>query len=114
MAQPKPEDEPEAHKPSAAQRRSNRIECGEQSTPIGAISADATLVYFLVCFDKAGSGRKDGREGEKETTDCGSIFFSDQTGRNADRSSEDEADDPFVRTNALDCGEAGVNDHDLF
>ena len=38
-------------------------------------------------------------------------MLGDEAGDDADNSAEDETDDPLVRLDSLDCGEAGVDEH---
>jgi len=108
---PDPEDNGECSEADASHGSAVGIDGGHDAAAIGAVVTCAGLVLFLVSFDEAGACGKDGGEGEEEASDNWTVTLGDESGDDAYGSAEDEANEPLVRLDSLDGGEAGLDEH---
>jgi hypothetical protein len=111
--EPDPEDECEGGQGDAADRGAVGVNGSDDAAAIGAVVARSALVLFLVGFDEAGAGGEDGGKGKEEASDHRTVVLCDEAGGDADGPAEDEADDPLVRFDSFDGGEAGSDEHGL-
>ena len=109
--EPDPEDDGECSEADASDGSAVGIDGGDDSAAIGAVVTGAGLVLFLVSFDEAGACGKDGGEGEEEASDNRAVTLGNESGDDAHGSAEDEANEPLVRLDSLDGGEAGLDEH---
>lgn len=68
-------------------------------------------MLLFVRFDEACAGGEYGRKGEEQASHNGAVELCNHSGGNADRSSEDKADDPLVQLDSLDGGDASPDEH---
>jgi hypothetical protein len=109
--QPYPKDKGESGQADAAHGGTECVDGGDNSAAIGPVEADAGFVLFFMRLDKAGAGREDGGEGKEEAADHGAESLCNQSGDQAYRSAEYEAENPFVGLDAFDRGEPRMHDH---